>query len=131
MVVLIIGYPNAGKTTYAARFGRVIHIDDFRDSLQPGTQYKRCHAFIASVSDDIVVEGCYPTRKLRTDFLNACQRKNDFKMCIWIDTPIAECKQRENRGRPIMYSHFEPPTIDEGWNTIIRVDGTHDFTKER
>lgn len=60
--------------------------------------------------------------------LEAVKDKPYKKTCIWIDTPLEECIQREDRNRPIeiILLHadtFEPPTYDEGWDEIIVIKG--------
>lgn len=118
MIVLIIGLPNAGKTTYSERFENVLHLDDF-----PPSKFLNCNEAVRKAVDDVVVEGIYNLRCRRERLLEAYQG-NGRKVCIWIDTPADVCVGRENRGRheQVVRAHlFQPPTYDEGWDEIIRI----------
>lgn len=112
-MTLICGLPNAGKTTYSQRYPDVIHLDDF-----PRNKFLNCNAFV-STQDDCVVEGIYNLRCRRLKLLEA-YHGNAPRICIWIDTPLDVCIQRESRGRPqsVVKSPFQPPTLDEGWDEI-------------
>ena len=75
------------------------------------------------------VEGVYNTIKERKTLLDSVKHQ-DKKICIWLDTPLEECIEREKnyRKRPIgivhaHYRSFEPPTLDEGWDEIIVIKG--------
>lgn len=127
-MILICGLPNAGKTTYSIQFPNVIHFDDIPHKTAK-QQFIQCNQLVAEADEDIVVEGVYNTSKRRKELLEACKNKQ-HKVCIWIDTPIEECIERELKYRQrsinIIYSHnrfFEPPTYDEGWDEIIIVKG--------
>ena len=125
MITLITGLPNAGKTTYSARYENVIHLDDF-PQVGDGGKYDRCNRQAAAL-ENAVVEGVYNTTELRSQLLKVCA-EHDRKVCVWMDTPAEICKQRENRGRPtaIVDVHekmFQPPTLDEGWDEIVVVKG--------
>lgn len=122
-MLLICGLPNAGKTTYSARFDNVLHLDEF---IGNPSKYKACIEAAKNASFDIIIEGLFTERKKRTDLFEAIKDKPGERVCIWIDTPADECIRRENRGRhPSVVEHhariFEPPTYDEGWDEIIRI----------
>lgn len=125
-LTLICGIPNAGKTTYALRYNNVIHLDDMPHK---GGQFKNCDALARDTNGDVVVEGVYVTTKHRRGLLEACRDKSP-KICIWLDTPLEECLEREKkyRRRPfnIVSGHhdmLEQPTLDEGWDEIIIIKG--------
>lgn len=115
-LTLICGLPNAGKTTYSAQFGNVIHLDDyFRD-------FDACNSMASQASEDVCIEGIYNTKKKRKDLLE-CINKDYKKVCIWLNTSTEECIKRENRNRSkhLILScakQLEPPTEDEGWDEI-------------
>ena len=114
-LVLITGLPNAGKTTYSARFEHVYHRDDFRKE----------HIDLWEIiqQDDVVIEGLFGKADLRRRIV---ERAAKPCTCIWLDTSLDVCLSRENRGRGLgltryHYKVFEPPTYDEGWDEIIRI----------
>lgn len=119
-MVVIIGLPNAGKTTYSKRFGSVLHYDDI-------SKHRRAERLeIYRKADVDCIEGIYNSRKSRAALLEVF--KGEFNVCIWIDTPTEECLRRERecrkRGDLLVINHaqkFEPPTLDEGWDEIIRI----------
>lgn len=118
MLVLVCGIHNAGKTTYAQRFGIVVHLDEL------GSYDAVCDA-VRGINGDIAVDGLYPLRVQRRRLLEACGDRGK-NVCIWLDAPLDECIRREDRGRPLFVirkcaSAFEPPTLDEGWDEIIRI----------
>ena len=119
-MILIIGYPNAGKTTYSAQFDNVLHLDDF-----PPSKFLNCNEAVKQADGEVVVEGIYNLRCRRKKLLEAV-KKDEKKVCIWLNTPIEECIKRENRGRPrqVVIGPFQPPTLDEGWDEIIVVAST-------
>lgn len=121
-MIVICGLPNAGKTTYSARYENVVHYDDL------GMTTAQRHNYLKEIvknDEKIVCEGVFGEHKMREDL---CRSATGRKTCIWIDTPADVCRQRENRGRPtaIVDVHekmFHPPTLDEGWDEIVVVKG--------
>lgn len=127
MITLICGLPNAGKTTYSSRYDSVIHFDAIPHT-NTMEQFAKCNEMASKASGDVCVEGVYNSVKRRKELLKACIH-HDRKVCIWLDTPLEECLSRERsyRKRPldITRSHhrtFEPPTLSEGWDEIIRIE---------
>lgn len=123
MLTLICGIPNAGKTTYSAQYDNVIHLDDANDCRQCNAQ---C-GIASRVNEDICVEGVYNQAWQRKALIEACQNQSP-KVCIWLDTPLEECLERERNGRNrvlatvrLHHKILEPPTYDEGWDEIIRI----------
>ena len=118
LLTLVMGMPNAGKTTYCERFGNVVSLDDHR------TVAETCKAIRGM--DDVTVDGIFPTRETRRRLLRAYEGSS--RRCIWLDIPYSECIGRESRGRSSAFFErfrdlFEPPTLDEGWDEIIVVRG--------
>ena len=123
MITLICGLPNAGKTTYSQRYDNVIHFDDC-----PLPRNEIFESKVAQSQGDVYAEGICNSKKSRGMFLKAIAHRTDKKVCIWIDTPLKVCLEREKayRKRPLSMveqhaKRFEPPTLDEGWDEIIIV----------
>lgn len=123
MLTLICGIPNSGKTTYSARLENVIHLDD----APLMARYESCNRDASQASGDVCVDGVYNQVWQRKKLLEACKHQSP-KVCIWLDTPLEECLEREKnyRKRPLAIVHahhnaFEPPTLEEGWDEIIRI----------
>ena len=121
MIALICGLPNAGKTTYSARYSNVIHIDEVRS--------KNALEMVKTTSN-VCIDGVFPFSDKRKEFLNA-YGGDGKKVCIWLNTPYDVCVKRENRNRSRIiidncHKLFEPPTLDEGWDEIIIIRGEHE-----
>ena len=127
-MTLICGIPNAGKSTYSAGYEEVIHYD----SLNLTTADRHAHIIDRAVENDgICVDGVYGERWRRVELVKACKERGIECTCIWLDTPLDVCVMREDRGRHISLMRcyadtFEPPTMDEGWDTIIVIKGYTD-----
>lgn len=122
MLTLICGIPNAGKTTYSQKFNNVIHFDD--------VQKTSVVCEMVAKEDDVCVEGAFLDSRRRRKIAEAYKGK---KVCIWLNTPLAECIARENRGRQnglfrICADGFDPPTYYEGWDEIVII---HDNDPKR
>ena len=123
MVTLVCGLPNAGKTCYVGHGG--LHLDDFQFG------YVECNEAVASSKKDICVEGLYGTIKRRMQLLSMV--RGEKTVCVWLDTPVEVCIERERNGRKrgdsFVLHHakmFEPPSLDEGWDEIIIIRGEHE-----
>ena len=116
MLILIVGLPNSGKTTYSQQFHDVIHLDDV------GSMREICR--MVSTDRDVVIEGFIGLPRHRREILN--EYKGDYRKCIFLDMTFEESVRRENRGRAEFVLKnasvfFTPPTYDEGWDAIIRI----------
>lgn len=125
-LTLICGIPNAGKTLYANRFPNVVRYD----SLRLITPQRYAHICALAATENICVEGVYGEKWRREELVKACHEQGHTATCIWLDTPTDKCLERERnyRHRPesLVLAHakmFEPPTLDEGWDEIIRITG--------
>ena len=115
---LVMGIPNAGKTTYSQQFANVIHADDYMGDHD-------AYAKLLATVDDECIEGLYTTRKSRLLLLSECTNVKR-RVCVFIDTPPDVCMSRDgehNRSIPYHARRLEPPTYDEGWDEIIIVRG--------
>ena len=120
-MVVIIGIPNAGKTTYSRRYDGVVHYDDL--NLTTRQRYEHFNAL--AKQGNAVFEGVFGSKNRRVELVASCP-EGEKKVCVWLDTSLTVCLERERTGRMrgdhIVLSHartFEPPTYDEGWDEII------------
>lgn len=125
-MILIIGIPNSGKTTYSSQFENVIHFDDVK-----GTNKQMREWVLDAVQKDngLCVEGVYADPVDRKKLVEASNEKNT---CIWLDTPLDVCLKREQEGRNrsdhlVIWAaeDFKPPTYEEGWDEIITIKPEH------
>lgn len=121
-MILIIGIPNAGKTQYSLRYENVIHFDDVWS--------RNVYQYLADEvkrNNDICIEGVLGKASNRKILVSESKTKNT---CIWLDTPLEICLDRERSGRKrsdhlVIWANyeFEPPTLDEGWDEIVIIRG--------
>lgn len=130
MITLICGIPNAGKTTFSAKYPRCLHYDEI--ALTTPKRYAYICERVRSDEGDIAVEGVYGERWRREELVKACHEQGHTATCIWLNTPTDKCLEREQsfrkRGGHLVLSHahhFEPPTLDEGWDEIIVIGETN------
>ena len=124
-MTLITGIPNAGKTTYSMRYPNVIHFD-FMD----GGRHRREKIInLVQADNSLCVEGVYCKSADRRKLVEASKEHNT---CIWINTPLDVCIDRELNGRNRSvqmvrwaYERYEPPTYSEGWDEIIIIGEQH------
>lgn len=126
-MILIIGIPNSGKTTYSENFEKVIHYDNFK--LTTLDRHIQILTLIKN-NDNICIEGVYEDSKRRKDLIREAKFKNEKTICIWLNTPVEECIRRELENPRHLLSSikyfsqiFEPPTYKEGWDEIIEIKG--------
>lgn len=117
MLTMIMGLPNAGKTTYSKQFNNVVHQDEERRTD------KVCEK--VSQMSECVVEGIFASSVQRRRVLDAYQ--GDYTKCIFLDISLDTSIKREDRGRkPFILEncakHFSRPTYDEGWDEIIIIE---------
>ena len=118
MLTLICGIPNAGKTTFSERWSKsVVHLDETEGGC------RAIREMVSRADGDITVEGVYLHHQQRRELARAY---DGAKLCIWLDTPLDVCIEREDRGRGTLITRncaklFEPPTLDEGWDEIVRI----------
>ena len=112
-MILIMGLPNSGKTTFSEMFDNTVHYDEIMNDKN----------LLHIISHSDICEGIFNTSKSRRKILE--ENTDNFNVCVWMDTPLDVCLSRESkRGRGIgvvlhQYDILEPPTLDEGWNIIV------------
>lgn len=122
MIKLICGRSRAGKTTFSERYDDVVHLDYCGGIL---TCYDNVITKVEKIIGDVIVEGVYNTVERRKALLEAYKGDGE-KICIWLDTPPEVIEKRFFIKLPDLPHLFEPPTFDEGWDTIIIIRGDDD-----
>ena len=123
-MIIICGIPNAGKTTYSEQYNST-HYDEM--NMTTRQRYEKLNELIRL--GNAVIEGVFGEKWRREEFISSCP-ENEKKICIWLDTPLDICLEREAnyRQRPacLVVHHaqtFEPPTLYEGWDEIKIIRG--------
>ena len=138
-IVLLIGLPGSGKSSYAARFGsmvlssdaiRLVLADDERDQ----TIHHRVFAtlrFLLTQRLEIhrpatYIDATHLMRTERKPYFDIAGEKNCEMEAVFFNVSLEICRER-NRARKrevpdevlvAMASKLEPPTLEEGFNRI-------------
>ena len=149
-VIVMCGFPRSGKTTYSKTQlqGYVrVSIDDVIEmttqtfNIKFGKFYQKVENFmikeLVSKEFNIVIDRTSLTKKSRKRTINkvisASHSSNlprPFLKLIIIETPLDICIERNIQTGKVpkgifwqMYRSFEKPTLDEGWDEIIKIKG--------
>ena len=139
-VFILVGYPASGKSTRAKEVpGTVLSSDTIREELYGNeetqgnpkevfdTLYQRMETLLA-IGQSIIVDATNINRWERKRAIDLAKKWNARNIvCINIDTPIEECKKRNQaRERKVpdfvydrMSQKFESPSYDEGFTLIL------------
>ena len=112
-MILIMGLPNAGKTTYSQKYKNVIHLDELKGS----NRHKQILKAIKE-NNNVCIEGIYLSANMRKELVAA---SNNTNICIFINTPKDVCVERNGRPKTLVEicaRGLEIPTYDEGWDEI-------------
>ncbi len=144
-LVLLIGIPGSGKSTYARTLGKpVISLDAIRRQLygdanilgkssETDREQRRGLEALAQTGRDAVLDATHvsKTRRLRTIRLGR-RLGYDRIVGIWFKTSVAECIARNRRRRRrvpdfVIYKlqhdlDRQPPTPDEGFDALEPVE---------
>lgn len=152
---IMCGLPGAGKTSYAKSLSsssstrcKVLSADDVREELYGDASVQGDGKKVFAVLETRVKEAlgsgitvyydctCI-SQKGRKALVSKYKSAASAIRCVWLDTPLSVCKERNaKRSRIVpeevldsMASRFVPPTIDEGYDGLVRVfpDGRQSY----
>lgn len=141
-IVITVGLPGSGKSTYLARLGvNAISSDEIRRLLadDPGDQsiHRRVFATIRYLVRQRIavgrpvtyVDATHLTRWERRPYVQLARRYECRLEVLFFDVPVEVCVRR-NRGRDRlvpdeaireMARRLEPPTKQEGFTRVVRI----------
>lgn len=131
-VVVLVGLPGSGKTTFY--FSRLAATHDRVSLDELGTRARELAAFRACLAAgrSVAVDDTNLTRAHRRRWLEAAAPYGARAVCYWFRAPVTECLARnalrpgESRVPPVaIYTaarRLEPPTGDEGFAALYVVE---------
>lgn len=141
-LVVLVGLPGSGKSTWAARQGAaVISSDHLRYILSDDETNQAIHRTVFGLMRLLVrirIELCRPVTYIDATHLTRRERRPWIKMAelydcdvdaVFFDVPLEICKQRNAaRGRVVpeealqaMAQRLVPPAVEEGFRRVITV----------
>jgi len=139
-IILLIGLPGSGKSTYAA--GRpVLSSDAIRHLLADDERDQTIHARVFATLRYLLIQrlelhrpvtyidATHLTRDERRPYITIARANKAEIEAVFFDVPLEICLAR-NRTRPRqvpediltkMSKKLEPPTYDEGFDNILKI----------
>lgn len=143
-LVLLVGIPGSGKSTYLERRGlRAVSTDEIRMLLFDNEEEQRYQQWVFSLLRHVVrarlssgvprtfVDATNLTPHDRKPLLAIASELNYPTFALYFDTPLETCmKRNQARGRKVpedvmlrMAQKLRPPTPAEGFERVDRVSG--------
>jgi predicted kinase len=140
-LVVLIGLPGAGKTTFhRSRYGAT-HVHVSKDLLGHGARRKdekqmRLVEMTLRSGRSVVVDNTNPRRADRVPLLEAARRFGARTLAVLVTAPVAECLRRnaarEGRARVpavaiyVAAKKLEPPSREEGFDEVLEASIAED-----
>lgn len=146
IVYVIVGFPGAGKTAYTdalvasqAPQALVLASDDIRWTMGQDHEYNaKAETHVRGVIEhyvrgclvsgrSVVVDATNLTRQKRAPYVTWAREAGARSECHWLSCDLNESIRRSAKWIPeasvrSLASRFEPPTPDEGFTRLLRID---------
>lgn len=127
---VMCGIPGSGKSTKSRQLAEEYGLTRFSfDEMRCYTTRQFASHAVASLHDgkSVVLDSTHLREAGRKVILQAVENIPCRKVCVFMNTPLEECKRRNaNRTARVsdrmidsMYSTMQPPALSEGWDEII------------
>lgn len=141
-IVITVGLPGSGKSTYLARLGvNALSSDEIRrliaDNPEDQTIHRQVFATIRHLLRQRIaigravtyVDATHLTRWERRPYVRLARRYDCKLEALFFDMPVEVCIQRNRRRRRVvpeeairkMAARLERPTREEGFITVVRI----------
>lgn len=137
-LVLFIGIPGSGKSTFYAQKFLNTHVRINRDMLRTETREKILIEACLRAKQPFLLDNTNVTREKRAGYIKQAKDANFRVIGYFFDCPVEEAlkrnEKRTGKGRVpnvaiyTMAKKLEPPQLSEGFEKLFRVK--NDFTIE-
>lgn len=140
-VIIMVGYPAAGKTTYCKKY--MVKPYNYawlnRDTLKTPAKCKKFLKQSLAEGKNVVVDQTNPSKKKRAEYIEIAKQFRANVRCFWIQLEKEEAEHLNAyrfklggiRVPTIAYNIFrknlEPPTKAEGFAEVVKVNLIPDF----
>ncbi|HLH38501.1 MAG TPA: ATP-binding protein, partial [Bryobacteraceae bacterium] len=137
-IVVLVGLPGSGKSTYAKNFGATLSSDEIRrllaDDPADQTIHSRVFATLRYLLNQRIklrrpvtyIDATNLTRRERKPYLKLAKRHDCEIEAIFFDAPPEVCRFRNRQRERVvpeeviekMARRLQPPTVDEGFDRV-------------
>ena len=125
-LIILIGYPACGKSTYAKH---VKHKIINQDSLRTKQKCLKLFNYYISNETNIIIDNTNTVKKTRAEYINIALQNNYYIKCIHFMNDIHYCIEQNLSRYPkvpnvVFYKirkHYENPSLNEGFDIIENI----------